>query len=86
MENNEMNIKSFKKALHEGKVEFKYTKKNGEERSAIGTLNINIMGEENTPKGTGYETSDTTIRYYDLNSEGWRSFVVDNLIEWKSVN
>ena len=69
MENNEMNIKSFKRALHEGKVEFKYTKKNGEERSAI-----------------GYETSDTTIRYYDLNSEGWRSFVVDNLIEWKSVN
>ena len=86
MENNEMNIKSFKRALHEGKVEFKYTKKNGEERSAIGTLNINIMGEENTPKGTGYETSDTTIRYYDLNSEGWRSFVVDNLIEWTSVN
>ena len=86
MENNEMNIKSFKRALHEGKVEFKYTKKNGEERYAIGTLNINIMGEENTPKGTGYETSDTTIRYYDLNSEGWRSFVVDNLIEWKSVN
>ena len=83
MEKKEVNINEFKKALHNGKVEFKYTKKNGEERTAIGTLNIDVMGKENAPKGAGYETSDTSIRYYDLNSEGWRSFIVDNLIEWK---
>lgn len=86
MENKETNIKAFKKALHEGKVEFKYTKKNGKERSAVGTLNLDIMGHENTPKGTGYEIADTNIRYYDLNSKGWRSFIIDNLIEWKSIN
>ena len=85
MEKKETNINAFKKALREGKVEFKYTKKNGEERKAIGTLNVQVMGEENSPKGTGYEITDTNIRYYDLNSEGWRSFVVDNLIEWKSI-
>ena len=85
MEKKETNINAFKKALREGKVEFKYTKKNGEERKAIGTLNAQVMGEENSPKGTGYEITDTNIRYYDLNSEGWRSFVVDNLIEWKSI-
>ena len=84
-EKKETNINAFKKALREGKVEFKYTKKNGEERKAIGTLNVQVMGEENSPKGTGYEITDTNIRYYDLNSEGWRSFVVDNLIEWKSI-
>ena len=83
MENKEVNINEFKKALHNGKVEFKYTKKNGEERTAIGTLNIEIMGSENAPKGTGYEITDTNIRYYDLNSNGWRSFIIDNLIEWK---
>ena len=83
MENKEVNINEFKKALHEGKVEFKYTKKNGEERTALGTLNIDIMGTENAPKGTGYEITDTNIRYYDLNSEGWRSFIIDNLKEWK---
>lgn len=81
MEN--INIEEFKKALHNGVVEFKYKKKNGEERVAKGTLNVNVMGEENTPKGTGYDIADTNIRYYDMNSEGWRSFLVENLIEWK---
>lgn len=83
MEKKEVNINEFKNALHKGIVEFKYTKKNGEIREAKGTLNTEIMGEENTPKGTGYEITDSNIRYYDLNSEGWRSFIVDNLIEWK---
>ena len=86
MENKEVNISKFKKALHEGKVEFKYTKKNGEARTAVGTLNIDIMGEDNKPKGTGYEITDSNIRYYDLNSEGWRSFITDNLIEWTSID
>ena len=86
MEKKEVNINEFKKALHNGKVEFKYTKKNGEERIAKGTLNIDVMGIENAPKGTGYEITDSNIRYYDLNSEGWRSFIVDNLIEWKRID
>lgn len=81
MEN--INIEDFKKALHNGVVEFKYKKKNGDERVAKGTLNVEAMGEENSPKGTGYDITDSNIRYYDLNSEGWRSFVVENLIEWK---
>ena len=85
MEKKETNIKDFKKALYEGKVEFKYTKKNGEERIAIGTLNIDVMGKENEPKGTGYEITDSNIRYYDLNSNGWRSFIVDNLISWSII-
>ena len=86
MEKKEVNINNFKRALHEGKVEFKYTKKNGEERTAVGTLNFDIMGKDNKPKGTGYEITDSNIRYYDLNSEGWRSFITDNLIEWKSID
>ena len=40
MEKKEVNINEFKKALHNNIVEFKYTKKNGEERIAKGTLNI----------------------------------------------
>ena len=82
MEKKEVNINEFKKALRNGKVEFKYTKKNGEERTAKGTLNEDIIGKENLPKGTGYEITDTNIRYYDLNSEGWRSFLVENFIDW----
>jgi hypothetical protein len=78
----EVNIANFKNALHKGVVEFKYKKKNGEFRSAKGTLNIDIMGENNAPKGTCYDIIDNNIRYYDLNSEGWRSFIPENLIEW----
>ena len=80
----EVNIVNFKNALHKGVVEFKYKKKNGEIRSAKGTLNIEVMGEDNAPKGTGYDIVDDNIRYYDLNSEGWRSFIPENLIEWSN--
>ena len=75
-------IEKFKKALHKGIVEFKYTKKNGEERMAHGTLNLEVMGEENAPKGTGYESTDSQIRYYDTDSKGWRSFLVENFVDW----
>ena len=78
-----VDIVKFKEALHNGIVEFKYSKKNGDIREARGTLNIDIMGKDNAPKGTGYDTNDSNIRYYDLNSEGWRSFITENLIEWK---
>ncbi len=84
MEKFEVNINDFKNALRKGVVNFKYKKKNGEIRDAKGTLNVDIMGEENTPKGTGYDIVDTNIRYYDLNSEGWRSFIAENLIEWNN--
>jgi hypothetical protein len=74
-------IKKFKEELHNREVNFSYKKKNGEERTARGTLNMDIYGEDNKPLGnTDYKPSDTTIRYYDLNSEGWRSFVVENFI------
>ena len=86
MEKKEVNINEFKKALHKGKVKFSYIKKDGSIRDAVGTLNIDVMGEDNKPKGTGYEITDSNIRYYDLNSEGWRSFITDNLIEWSSIN
>ena len=76
-------IEKFKKALHKRIVEFEYKKKNGDIRTAHGTLNIDIMGIENSPKGTGYETPDNVIRYFDTDSNGWRSFIIENFIDWK---
>jgi len=75
-------IKDFKKKLHEGVVEFKYTKVNGEERIARGTLHETAITEDggSMPKGV-MTVSDETIRYYDLNSKGWRSFRTENFIE-----
>ena len=75
-------IKDFKNALHNGVVEFKYTKVNGEERIARGTLHETAITKDggSMPKGT-MTVSDETIRYYDLNSNGWRSFRVENFVE-----
>ena len=80
----EKEIEEFKKALHKDSVKFKYRKKNGEEREAFGTLNIDIMGEENAPSGNGKEYPENQIRYFDLVSNGWRSFLSENLISWEN--
>lgn len=76
-------ITKFKNALHKRIVEFKYNKKNGELRTAHGTTNIDIIGQENISKGSNDKVwSDNQIRYYDTDSKGWRSFLVENFIDW----
>ena len=74
-------INNLKSEMRKGVVEFSYTKKDGSIRIAKGTLNFEIMGEENTPKsGVEYDI-ETTTRYFDVDSEGWRSFKNDNFLE-----
>jgi len=76
-------ITKFKNALHKRIVEFKYSKKNGEIMTAHGTLNIDLMSKENAPKGGDTKTGpDNQIRYYDTDSNGWRSFLIENFIDW----
>ena len=74
-------INNLKSEMRKGVVEFSYTKKDGSTRIAKGTLNFEIMGEENTPKSGVEYDSETTTRYFDVNSEGWRSFKNENFIE-----
>lgn len=75
-------LETLKERLKNGVVEFTYTKKDGSERNARGTTKVDIITENggSLPKGTGYTHSDTTTRYYDLNSNGWRSFTNVNLV------
>lgn len=75
-------IEELKKRFKEGVVTFTYTKKDGSERIATGTTNVDIVAEHDaTPKGTGYAgDTDVTTRYYDIISEGWRSFRNENLV------
>lgn len=74
-------IEDLKKQMRNGVVEFSYKKKDGSTRLAKGTLNFDVMGEENQPKtGVDYDSNDTT-RYFDVDSNGWRSFKNDNFIE-----
>ena len=69
-----------KNRMNDVSVSKKKKKKDGSERTARGTLNIDTMGQENAPKGVQTTNNDTATRYYDLNSEGWRSFTNINLV------
>ena len=79
-ENLAESLAKLKDAMRNGVVEFTYLKKDGSERVAKGTLNNEVMGEDNIPKGTMDYTSDSTTRYFDVNSNGWRSFSNANLV------
>ena len=82
MENQDM-VKALKEELHKREVKFKYTKKDGSVRDAVGTLNIDIMGKENEPTGSAKSIPENQIRYFDINSQGWRSFLRENLISFE---
>lgn len=77
-------IEVFKNKLRNGIVKFVYTKKNGEERHATGTLMLDIIEEHNaTPKGTGSEMPLDIIKYFDVDKEGWRSFSVYDFVKYE---
>ena len=73
-------IDELKKRLKEGEVEFTYRKKDGSLRNAKGTTKNDIIPEEHTPKGVTMNTPNNVCRYFDLNTEGWRSFLIENLV------
>ena len=78
-------INNFRKRLSEGIVEFKYTKKDGTIREAKGTTNPDIISEfveqiaSDKPKRE-MKISESSTRYFDIETKGWRSFINENLI------
>lgn len=74
-----------KEQLKNGICEFKYRKKDGSERIARGTRKSDILKENAAePSGRGTEKSGV-IAYYDIDSEGWRSFKIDSFLGFTSV-
>lgn len=67
-------------------VRFSYKKTNGEVRDAMGTLNSKLIEERggSLPNGTGKAPTDT-FPYWDVNSEGWRSFRRENFV-WADID
>ena len=62
--------------MRAGVVLFAYEKADGTLRRACGTLQ-DIAA---TIKGTGRPDDGRTVKYYDIEAAGWRSFKVENLI------
>lgn len=63
------------KAMRKGIVSFAYEKTDGSLRKAKGTLK-EVQG---LVKGTGTENF-TTMRYFDVEAAGFRSFRIENLV------
>lgn len=81
------NIEMIKHILQQGAKRFSYKKKDGSYREAYGTLNSDMikekcpMSDNITSKKQNYNPD--IIRYFDLDSDGWRSFLYDNFIDFK---
>lgn len=69
-------ILTLEERLHKGIVSFVYLKKDGSRRKANGTL----YGVGHTLKGNGTKSCKWTLNYYDMDCQGWRSFLIENLI------
>lgn len=63
------------KQMRAGIVRFAYEKADGTLRKALGTLKDTAA----LVKGTG-RPDGRTVRYYDVEADGWRSFKVENFI------
>lgn len=84
MENQVVDLaKELKQELHKREVKFSYWKKDGSIREARGTLNSEVYGKDNEPSGSGRSVPENQVRYYDLDVQGWRSFLSENLIGWE---
>ena len=78
-----MTQQEFKQQLRENfETNFVFTKKDGTERQARGTLNFDMIPETDQPKGTQtWEDDADMVKYYDLDKEAWRSFRWEQFVE-----
>ena len=58
-----------------------FTKKNGDKRKMKCTTNLDIIPESEYPReGSNFTyNTDTSVRAFDVEAEGWRSFRVDSV-------
>ena len=65
-------------------VRFRFTKKDGSLREAVGTLKREKMVQQDgsvwEPDGEPRPEVPTIVKYWDLTVQGWRSFNVFNLV------
>ncbi len=62
--------------MRSGIVRFTYKKVDGTLRNAVGTL----QDISATVKGSGRSDDGRTVKYYDTEVAGWRSFKVGNIV------
>ena len=78
-------FESFRLKLQNSIYRFSYFKTDGPIREATGTLNLELIPEQDHPKGDmsdGFarEPAPGVFTYYDLEKKAWRSFRCENFI------
>lgn len=68
-----------KNLLRSGECSILYTKTNGEERTARGTTNLDLVPQDQHP-ASSEEDYGQQVRYFDLDKAGWRSFVLERMV------
>ena len=78
-----MTQEEFKTILRENYgTKFKYIKKDGTERVAVGTLNFDAMPDSVIPSGNQtWEDPEDIVKYYDMEKGAWRSFRWEQFVE-----
>lgn len=58
----------------------RFTKRDGTERTMLCTRSMELIPEENHPKGTNIKENPDVLRVWSTDSEGWRSFRYDSIL------
>ena len=66
--------------MRDGEVQFKFKKKDGSVRTAIGTLNKKLIPKEFV-NDERRKPSDVVMNYFDVEKEDWRCFRKENFLE-----
>ena len=77
---NEITRESVVEMLRKGVVNVKFTKKNGEVRDMKCTLIQSSIPQDKQAKGVLGRVDESVVRVYDIATDGWRSFVLANVL------
>lgn len=67
--------------LKDSSVTISFTKKDGTKRDMKCTLNEEMIGSENAPKGVERSKPTESLAVFDLEKNAWRSFRWDSITE-----
>lgn len=74
---------ALREKLQQGKTNFVFKKKDGSRRQAVGTLNFDIIPQEDTQfkSEEQKEERQDQVTYYDLEKMAWRCCKTENILE-----
>jgi hypothetical protein len=79
-----MDVTQLRSLLRQNVVTVTFTKVNGDIRVMDCTTKWELIPPSGWPQGKielSEETSNKTIRVYDVKAQGWRSFIIDNVTQ-----